>query len=188
MTRSTICLALLLAAPLAAQEPVPGPAARVAVPHPVGPVVRPGDRVRLQPRGPGVPATTGRWLGTDGGQARVEVLGAHGRTDTAVVSLAGVASLERSTGRGSKLGTGLAVGAFLGLVAGVSAGLLEGDDPPGFMSYSAGDKALLYGLSGAGLGGLVGMVIGSTIKSDHWQVVPLRPMPGGVGSGLSIRF
>jgi hypothetical protein len=188
MTRSTICLTLLLAAPLVAQEPPPSVPAQAAVPYGVGAVVRPGDRVRLRPRAPDTPGTVGRWLGADAGRARVEVASAEGRLDTALVSLADLASLERSTGRGTRLATGAGVGAFVGLAAGVAAGLAEGDDPPGFVSFSAGDKALIYGLGGAGLGAVVGMVIGYTIKSDTWQVVPLQRMPGGVGPGLTLRF
>jgi hypothetical protein len=53
-------------------------------------------------------------------------------------------------------------GALTGFVAGGLAGLISGDDPPGFLSFTAGEKALLYGLGfgvgGAGIGALEGLV------------------------------
>ena len=53
-------------------------------------------------------------------------------------------------------------GAVTGLVAGGLIGLISGDDPPGLFSFSAEEKALLFGLGmaagGAGIGALEGLV------------------------------
>jgi hypothetical protein len=53
-------------------------------------------------------------------------------------------------------------GAAIGLAAGGLIGLISGDDPSGLLSFSAGEKAMLYGLAfgvgGAGIGALEGLV------------------------------
>jgi hypothetical protein len=53
---------------------------------------------------------------------------------------------------------GALIGAATGFGAGGLIGLISGDDPPGFFSFSAGEKALLLGFSlavgGAGIGTL----------------------------------
>ena len=55
---------------------------------------------------------------------------------------------------------GGAIGIVSGLAIGVVLGLSSGDDPPGFMSFSASDKAALYGIMGAALGALAGLPSG----------------------------
>ncbi len=181
MTRIALILLALGAAPLAAQEAPRG------VPWPVfpRPVVQPGDRVRIHPRAAEEPII-GRWLGSEDGQARIEVAGNGTRTDTLLVALESIASLERSSGRSRKTGSGAAVGAAVGLFAGAVSGFASGDDPPGFMSMTAGDKALYGGLAGAGLGAIVGAIIGTTMVSDRWQVVPLIPTRPGAGPGIAL--
>ncbi|MDP4129945.1 MAG: hypothetical protein Q8918_07460 [Bacteroidota bacterium] len=60
-----------------------------------------------------------------------------------------------SNGRGALYGT------ICGILIGAVAGFVSGDDPEGFFSLSAGDKALLYGAIGAGGGAIIGGIIGA---------------------------
>jgi hypothetical protein len=54
------------------------------------------------------------------------------------------------------------IGAVSGFVAGALIGLISGNDPSGFMSFSAGEKVALFGgtmaVGGAGIGALEGLV------------------------------
>ena len=57
---------------------------------------------------------------------------------------------------------GSLIGFVTGFVVGGLTGLISGDDPSGFLSFSAKEKALLYGFSmavgGTGLGELIGSI------------------------------
>jgi hypothetical protein len=57
----------------------------------------------------------------------------------------------------SKVGKGAGFGFLGGASLGVVIGLASGDDPPGFMSYTAGDKAAFLGIAF----GLIGMILGA---------------------------
>ena len=118
--------------------------------------------------------------------------GGHLRADTLHVTMPTITKLDVRTGsRGHWL-----EGAGIGFLLGAVIGLASGDDPPaeGWFSYdySAGDKALL----GGSLLGIVGAVIGQSIKTDKWAEVPLdqlRPRliagyGGQVGVGVSLGF
>ena len=69
--------------------------------------------------------------------------------------------------RNSRIGfiVGLPVGSILGATLGKAAG----DDPPGFGSFSAGDKAILLGIALGLVGGIVGGLIGAL--HHDWQEV-----------------
>lgn len=65
--------------------------------------------------------------------------------------------------RKGSTGRGVAYGAVIGLFAGAIAGLASGDDPPGWFSFTAGQKAISLGLVvGMPAGALIGAIIGAT--------------------------
>ena len=75
------------------------------------------------------------------------------------------------------MGLGLLVGGGIGAVI----GLASGDDPPGFLSMSAGEKAGAGGLVlGAG-GALVGLVVGIAKSGNDREI---EPLPDGDLSAL----
>jgi hypothetical protein len=62
-------------------------------------------------------------------------------------------------------GLGLLSGGLIGLGAGVIYGFSLGDDPPNIITFSAGDKGLIFGCLGAFLGTACGGIIGSFVKT-----------------------
>lgn len=188
MPRVALCLIALSTAPLAAQEPAPAVPPAASAPRFAGPVVQPGDRVRLHLRSSGARPVVGRWLGATDGRARLEIVHETGSVDTSDVALASVSMLERSTGRGRRTGTGMVTGAALGLIVGGVAGFAQGDDKAGFFQLTAGQKAMVGAVAGAGLGLVVGGIVGATKVSDRWEVVPLRPSAAGTGPAVTFRF
>jgi hypothetical protein len=62
-----------------------------------------------------------------------------------------------------KKGKGLLIGGVAGFVVGAFVGLSMGDDPESIVSFTAGEKALLYGLAGGAAGVAIGAII--TISS-----------------------
>jgi len=67
----------------------------------------------------------------------------------------------------SKAGKGLLYGLLLGGGGGAAAGLLSGDDPDGFVSFSASDKAALFGIFFGGLGLVIGGIVGGLSGADE---------------------
>jgi len=67
--------------------------------------------------------------------------------------------------RKNSIGKGVLIGALSGLGAGIILGLIEGDDEPGgdfdIMNYSAGEKAILYGITFMIPGAAIGAAVGS---------------------------
>lgn len=183
-----LILAVAAVTPLAAQESLPRPTPMPVAPSAAGPVIRPGDRVQLHPREPGIRPMVGRWLGTADGQVRLEVSGEAGQVDTTTVDLGSLALIQRSAGRSRDTAKGAGIGAMIGLMAGAAAGFASGPEESGLVEVTAGQKALLGALAGVGLGAVVGAIIGSTTVSDRWEVVPIRPAPGGVGPAVTFRF
>ena len=56
-------------------------------------------------------------------------------------------------------------GSLIGVGSGVAAGLIEGDDPENyFFSFSAGDKALAYGILLGVTGALLGLLLGAVVR------------------------
>lgn len=51
------------------------------------------------------------------------------------------------------------IGAGIGFGAGVITGFLIGNDPPGFISFSASDKAVMLGATGGVIGAITGLII-----------------------------
>ena len=67
----------------------------------------------------------------------------------------------------AKVWKGLGLGILTGAVAGSGLGFLSGNDKPGFFSFTAGQKALIFGVGLAAMGGLVGGVSGALIGIDE---------------------
>lgn len=105
---------------------------------------------------------------------------------------------EVSHGRGALEGAGL--GLLAGAAGGAVVGLASGDDPPCAdqdlfcLSFSAGDKAAILGLYGAGVGALAGLVIGGLAGShdvyerDDGPQLGVSASPGGASATASWSF
>jgi len=67
----------------------------------------------------------------------------------------------------SKAGSGALIGLLAGAGGGAAVGLALGNDPPGFFSLTAGEKAgalgVVFGLLGAAVGGIAGLAKGADI-------------------------
>lgn len=100
---------------------------------------------------------------------------------------------HRSTGAGALRGAG--IGLLIGGGAGAVVGFASGDDPPGWFSMTAQEKALLLGIGLGGLGAVVGGLVGLAAPGERWQRLAategLRIAPedrGGVTLTYSYRF
>jgi len=104
------------------------------------------------------------------------------------VALGSVTRLEVSRRRKSNVRRGALIGFLAGAGVGVIAGFAGGDDPPGFISFTAEEKAALgaFGL-GAG-GGLVGLIAGALIKTDQWEELSLDRLRVSFAPQLDGRF
>ena len=111
------------------------------------------------------------------------------------VPVAAIRRLDVSRGRRpplARFGRGLLIGAGIGAAVGVVSGLASGDDPQGFLSLTAEEKAVaggvLAGVGGATIGGLVG-VLG---RGERWERVDTGPRvalvapPAGRGVGVRL--
>jgi hypothetical protein len=66
---------------------------------------------------------------------------------------------------------GLKIGALSGALSGAFMGLASGDDPPGWFSMKASEKALVGGLGFGVLGGLVGLPLGAAIGAEDFYYI-----------------
>jgi hypothetical protein len=182
MTRLLIPTLLTLGctAPAAAQTAAP------ASSH-----VRPGAEVRVTS-----PSASGRFVVHE---MDAEILTLRDSSGAALrVPLASVTMLSVSHGRrpaGQRALRGAGVGFAGGAVAGIILGYVDGDDQSNaFISFTAEEKAVAFGLL-LGVGsGLVGMVVGLASPGEQWQSVPLDRVragvtgDGGLAAGYTIRF
>jgi hypothetical protein len=182
MTRLLIPTLLTLACTAAATAQAAGPAES----H-----VRPGAEVRVTS-----PTASGRFVVDEIGADMLTLRDPSG--STLRVPLASVTELSVSLGRrtpGAGALRGAGMGFAGGAVFGIILGYVDGDDPPEeWFSYSAEDKALMYGLL-LGVGsGAVGMVYGLASPGDQWESVPLGRVrtgmtrDGGFAVGYAVRF
>ncbi len=70
--------------------------------------------------------------------------------------------------RASRKSSGRFLGAVVGLVIGGGIGLAQGDDPPGWISFSAQEKAVALGMTGASLGFLIGWI---AAPGAEWRAI-----------------
>ena len=108
-----------------------------------------------------------------------------GQTDPLVVPVTSVNRLEVAKGKKSKIGTGAVVGLFAGASIGAIVGYFGTctDQQACELDGSVGETKAAYTIIGAGvLGGiglLLGTGIGSAIKVDRWEEVPLKHLGTG---------
>jgi outer membrane lipoprotein SlyB len=104
---------------------------------------------------------------------------------------------KRRTGRGALIGA--ASGGFLFGIAAMGSGSgssSDSEDPWGFDNielFSSGESFLIGFTAGALLGGGVGAIIGSTVKTEkwelaNWQLTPLAYSDGKKGAALRIQI
>ena len=151
------------------------------------PWVTPGAKVRVTAPTLGLDAQVGRVRETRGDTLVLEtdvMRGGHLRADTVHVAMATVTRLDvRTGGRGHWL-EGAGIGLALGLAIGAAS------DDGSSRAYAPSAPAM-----GGGLLGILGAVIGGSIKSDRWSEMPLdRVQPrlvalqDGVGIGVAVGF
>ncbi len=125
------------------------------------------------------------------------VLRPDGLGATATVSLARISRLEVSRGRKRHIAVGVGVGFLAGVGTGALVGALACKDH-GCLDGSDEMGALVVAL-GAGIGGVVGMLVGGGIgahRTDMWETVPssgwhVSTLPTGAGRfafALSVPF
>jgi len=103
-----------------------------------------------------------------------------------------VIGLERSLHEYGRA-EGATLGFGIGAATGILIGLASGDDKPGFFSFTAEAKAMVYGLLLAPVGTLIGFAAGS---GERWENVPMDQVrlgfvqgPRGAGGlQVSVRF
>jgi hypothetical protein len=118
-------------------------------------------------------------------------------TDPVRLPFSAITKIQVSRGQRRRVGDGLIMGGAIGAGVGMLLGFAAGDDDPGILAMSAGDKAaigaVLLGVAGAGLGGL----LGARSTKERWEPVPLggvaarigmAPRGDGVALRLSARF
>ena len=168
---------LCVAAALATAPSAPAPEA-----------IDPGTRVRLTFEGDADPLAPGRSRARTRRAGRVIAVGDRtvtvafdGHSRPVEFDQASVAGLERSLG-GRPRGKGALRGAGIGLVAGVASGVLigmaSGDDQCNEdtdylnfcnLAFSAGEKALIYGVGLGAVGTFGGAVAGASWSSERWE-------------------
>jgi hypothetical protein len=67
----------------------------------------------------------------------------------------------------AKVLKGLGLGSLTGGVVGSGLGFLSGDDEPGLLSFTAGEKALVIGVFFAAMGGVIGGISGAITGTDE---------------------
>ncbi len=159
------------------------------------PAIVPGSRIRITELEAGKSKRRSGTVVTAG--ADTVVLRFDGSGATGTFSLARISGLEASRGRKGHV----AVGVGLGFLAGAGTGALVGAlacKNQGCLSGSDDLGGAVTALS-AGIGGVVGMLVGGLIgahKTDMWEAVPssrwhvstLPTGPGRFAGALSVRF
>lgn len=117
-----------------------------------------------------------------------------GGTETSRIPMDRVREFRVLRGSKSQALKGLGVGLASGAVVGAFMGLADGDDEPGFIQFSAEEKAAMGAVAFGLIGGVAGLLIGAVSRTDRWEQaslsaatpsVQLRPN-GGLGVGISI--
>lgn len=147
--------------------------------------LRPGAKVKVTAPALGLEGQTGV-IEELAGDSLILAAETKGQLQVHRIPMSGIAKLDVRTGRRSHWVTGAGIGALVGLVRGVQ---VAGSD------HNPDDDPLEITV-GAVTGALLGMGIGSLIKSDRWAEVPvdqLRPRliagsDGRVGVGVVVRF
>ncbi len=121
------------------------------------------------------------------------LLYAVSRSPAASAFGAGVGALLGSGPSARKgAGNGFLIGGAIGFVL----GLASGDDPPGWFSFTAGEKAAIGAVAFGFIGAVIGSIAGAASPGDRWEEVPLdrlrvsfRPQRDGrFAFGASVKF
>ncbi|HSK19537.1 MAG TPA: hypothetical protein VK912_10360 [Longimicrobiales bacterium] len=154
------------------------------------PPLTPGAEVRVNS-----PSVSGRYV-VDGHNP--ETLSLRDSVGGIVhVPMATVTELSVSRGArpaGARALRGAGFGLLIGAGSGAVIGFASGDDPGGFISFTAEEKALMAGTLMGGAGAVVGAVVGLLSRGEQWAAVPLNSIrggpsvDGGVTIGYAIRF
>jgi hypothetical protein len=157
-----------------------------------GDTVSAGQRVRLRTE------EGGKWQKGTVAETTPDALTLEldGSAVTLGVRLAEISELEVSRGQRSNFLPGLGWGFFAGAVIGGIVGFASGDDPPGWFSMTAGEKAAAGAIGFGALGALVGGISGALTHSDRWEPVDLENVvltlspryDGGVSLSLNYSF
>jgi hypothetical protein len=109
-----------------------------------------------------------------------------------------IAGLEVNRGGRPRVLRKMAAGAGVGALAGILIGVASGNDDPGFMSFTAEEKAMVAGVGLGILGAGIGTIVGLAQPRARWVRVELsapragllvRPRrPGGFSAALTVRF
>jgi hypothetical protein len=153
------------------------------------PTIEPGERVRVTAPDFGLQKSVGTCLSLSQGVMAFEPAGSSQLT----IPTGSMTGLEISRGRKSNTLKGLGLGFLGGAALGAVIGLLvdeHGNDLAPWNAAVVG--AAVFGAGGA----VVGAGIGTAIKTDRWEEVPvdrlrvsLTPQRGGrLGIGLSLKF
>ena len=154
------------------------------------PPLAPGTEVRVSS-----PSVTGRYVVDRHGPDTLTLR--DGRGGIVHVAMASLTELSVSRGRrpaGARALRGAGLGLLIGAGSGAVIGFASGDDPPGFFSFTAEEKATVLGVLMGGGGAAIGTVIGLLSRDEQWKGVPLNTVragpssDGGMTIGYAIRF
>lgn len=114
---------------------------------------------------------------------------------TTAIPRSDVHRVQRYEGIERKWAQGFGYGFLIGTGTGAVTGFLSGDDPPGFLSFTAPEKALILGIVGGFTGSMVGVVAGSLRKGEHWrgthpfsEAIAFLPTKQGTAIGVTLTF
>jgi hypothetical protein len=78
---------------------------------------------------------------------------------------------RRPGGEGALIGAG--AGVFIGAATGTVVGFLSGDDHCECFRFTAGQKAVIGGVTLGAFGTVVGMITGASAPGERWRTIPL---------------
>jgi hypothetical protein len=137
-----------------------------------------GSRVQVTSPSHAANRLVGTVLSTNGDTL---VLAVAGITESIRLPWSGLTEVQVSRGQRRHVGEGMLMGGAIGVGLGVLLGLASGDDDPGILALSAGDKAaiggVLFGVVGLGIGGL----IGARSTRERWEQVALGSVATRIG-------
>lgn len=154
--------------------------------------VEPGDTVRVS-----ASTAAGVFVVEDLTRDSLFLRGPVPSVEALGLSLHSLTKLEvrraRSRGAGALRGAG--IGLLIGAGVGALIGIAHGSDPPGIISFSAGEKALMFGVPLGGAGVVLGAVAGHGSPGERWERMDphqrlgfSRTGNGGFALAYSYRF